>query len=210
MLEKIRQPFKRVIEPLARLIVRIGVSANAVTVIGTILTVLMALITGITGQLFWGAVGMTVLVLCDALDGSVAALAGGGTRFGAFLDSTLDRIADWAMLVSILIFFMWHTPVLSVWSQIGVWATVCALATSFLTPYARARAESINIEVKNGIATRADRILIILFSLAIVGLGAPVLILSCAMILLTILGIITVYQRIRKVYMLTLEDSRAR
>ena len=84
-------------------------SANAVTVIGSVLSILVALLTGVTGWLFWGAFMLTILVLFDSLDGSVAALSGGGTRFGAFLDSTLDRIADWATLAGIILYVNLHS-----------------------------------------------------------------------------------------------------
>ena len=98
MLEHLRAPFKRLIEPFAKALVSLGLTANAVTVIGAIGTIVVAFATGITGWLFAGAVVLTLLVLADSLDGSVAALTTGGTQFGAFLDSTLDRIADWALL----------------------------------------------------------------------------------------------------------------
>ena len=96
MLEHLRAPFKRLIEPFAKALVSLGLTANAVTVIGAIGTIVVAFATGITGWLFAGAVVLTLLVLADSLDGSIAALTTGGTQFGAFLDSTLDRIADWA------------------------------------------------------------------------------------------------------------------
>ena len=94
MLEHLRAPFKRLIEPFAKALVSLGLTANAVTVIGAIGTIVVAFATGITGWLFAGAVVLTLLVLADSLDGSIAALTTGGTQFGAFLDSTLDRIAD--------------------------------------------------------------------------------------------------------------------
>ena len=86
----------------------LGLTANAVTVIGAIGTIVVAFATGITGWLFAGAVVLTLLVLADSLDGSIAALTTGGTQFGAFLDSTLDRIADWALLAGVVIFFILH------------------------------------------------------------------------------------------------------
>ncbi|MFD0704988.1 phosphatidylinositol phosphate synthase [Alloscardovia venturai] len=203
MLEKLRVPFKRLINPIARFLVRIGMTANSVTIIGALGTVLVAIITGLTGLLFGGALALTILVLFDALDGSVAALTGGGTKFGAFLDSTLDRIADWAMLLSIIVYFLLHTNPTSMWSRVGLWAAAVALMTSFVTPYARARAESVGYEAKLGIATRSDRILIILGAMALAGILSTNLrprILTCAMVLLAVLGVITVGQRIYTVY----------
>ena len=116
MLEHLRAPFKKLIEPIAKALIAIGLTANAVTVIGAVGTIVVAIATGVTGWLFGGAVVLTLLVLADSLDGSIAALTTGGTEFGAFLDSTLDRIADWAMLVGVIIFFLmhrdwWHTAI---------------------------------------------------------------------------------------------------
>ena len=195
MLEHLRAPFKKLIEPIAKALIAIGLTANAVTVIGAVGTIVVAIATGVTGWLFGGAVVLTLLVLADSLD---------GTEFGAFLDSTLDRIADWAMLVGVIIFFLmhrdwWHTAIDNTpdyTSMIGIAAAAVAVMTSFVTSYARARAESVGYEVKNGIATRADRLTIILVGMAITGLTRQGLWLAIAMILLAGLGLVTVFQRI--------------
>lgn len=204
MLEHLRAPFKKLIEPLAKALISIGLTANAVTVIGTIGTIVVAFVTGITGWLFAGAVVLTLLVLADSLDGSIAKLTTGGTQFGAFLDSTLDRIADWALLVGVIVFFILHSD----WwydisqsspdyiSWVGVGAAMVSMMTSFVTSYARARAESVGFEVKNGIATRADRLVIILVGMAITGLTHHGLWLAIDMVLLAVLGVVTVFQRV--------------
>ena len=90
--------------------VAMGLSADAVTIIGAVGTIIAAIATGVSGWLFTGALVMTVLVIFDSLDGSVAAMTTGGTAFGAFLDSTLDRIADWAVLAGVVVYFLIHTP----------------------------------------------------------------------------------------------------
>ena len=204
MLEHLRAPFKKLIEPLAKALISIGLTANAVTVIGTIGTIGVAFVTGITGWLFAGAVVLTLLVLADSLDGSIAKLTTGGTQFGAFLDSTLDRIADWALLAGVIVFFILHAD----WwydisrsspdyiSWVGVGAAMVSMMTSFVTSYARARAESVGFEVKNGIATRADRLVIILVGMAITGLTHHGLWLAIDMVLLAVLGVATVFQRV--------------
>lgn len=204
MLEHLRTPFKKLIEPLAKALISIGLTANAVTVIGTIGTIVVAFVTGITGWLFAGAVVLTLLVLADSLDGSIAKLTTGGTQFGAFLDSTLDRIADWALLAGVIVFFILHAD----WwydisrsspdyiSWVGVGAAMVSMMTSFVTSYARARAESVGFEVKNGIATRADRLVIILVGMAITGLTHHGLWLAIDMVLLAVLGVATVFQRV--------------
>lgn len=204
MLEHLRAPFKKLIEPLAKALISIGLTANAVTVIGTIETIVVAFVTGITGWLFAGAVVLTLLVLADSLDGSIAKLTTGDTQFGAFLDSTLDRIADWALLAGVIVFFILHAD----WwydisrsspdyiSWVGVGAAMVSMMTSFVTSYARARAESVGFEVKNGIATRADRLVIILVGMAITGLTHHGLWLAIDMVLLAVLGVVTVFQRV--------------
>lgn len=205
MLEHLRAPFKKLIEPIAKALIAIGLTANAVTVIGAVGTIVVAIATGVTGWLFGGAVVLTLLVLADSLDGSIAALTTGGTEFGAFLDSHARiGIADWAMLVGVIIFFLmhrdwWHTAIDNTpdyTSMIGIAAAAVAVMTSFVTSYARARAESVGYEVKNGIATRADRLTIILVGMAITGLTRQGLWLAIAMILLAGLGLVTVFQRI--------------
>ena len=138
MLEHLRAPFKKLIEPIAKALIAIGLTANAVTVIGAVGTIVVAIATGVTGWLFGGAVVLTLLVLADSLDGSIAALTTGGTEFGAFLDSTLDRIADWAMLVGVIIFFLmhrdwWHTAIDNTpdyTSMIGIAAAAVAVETA--------------------------------------------------------------------------------
>lgn len=204
MLEHLRAPFKKLIEPLAKALISIGLTADAVTVIGTIGTIVVAFVTGITGWLFAGAVVLTLLVLADSLDGSIAKLTTGDTQFGAFLDSTLDRIADWALLAGVIVFFILHAD----WwydisrsspdyiSWVGVGAAMVSMMTSFVTSYARARAESVGFEVKNGIATRADRLVIILVGMAITGLTHHGLWLAIDMVLLAVLGVVTVFQRV--------------
>lgn len=205
MFEHLRGPWKRIIAPIARGLVRIGISANGVTIIGAVGTVVVAIATGLTGWLLPGAVVLAVLVAFDSLDGSVAALTGGGTQFGAFLDSTLDRIADWAVLAGVIIYLrrhevLWasdpthHGP--DVWAQIGMAAALFAIMTSFVTSYARARAEAEGFEAKNGIATRSDRLVIILVGMALTGAGLPLAVLSCFLVVLAFLGIVTVWQRI--------------
>lgn len=204
MLEHLRAPFKKLIEPLAKALISIGLTANAVTVIGTIGTIVVAFVTGITGWLFAGAVVLTLLVLADSLDGSIAKLTTGGTQFGAFLDSTLDRIADWALLAGVIVFFILHADwwydisqsSLDYISWVGVGAAMVSMMTSFVTSYARARAESVGFEVKNGIATRADRLVIILVGMAITGLTHHGLWLAIDMVLLAVLGVVTVFQRV--------------
>lgn len=215
MLERFRSGWKRIINPIAVLCVRLSISANVVTIVGSLLTIAVAVVTGVTGWMFAGAFVLTILVLFDSLDGSVAALTNGGTEFGAFLDSTLDRIADWALLVAVMLFFIlhadwWHDASdtsIDYVAMIGLGAALVSIMTSFVTSYARARAESVGYEVKVGVATRADRLAIILIGMAVTGLAHHGIWLCVAMVLLAALGVITVGQRIGEAHRLMTRDQ---
>ncbi|WEV68281.1 CDP-alcohol phosphatidyltransferase family protein [Bifidobacterium sp. ESL0769] len=208
MLEKLRPPFKRLIAPIAKLLVAMGLTANAVTIIGAVGTILVAIATGITGWLIPGSILMAILAAFDSLDGSVAALTTGGTKFGAFLDSTLDRIADWAVLFAVVLYFLLHGGMSiasgsidmdDVIGWVGIGASMYAMMTSFVTSYARARAESVGYEAKNGIATRSDRLVIILVGMLLSGIFGDPRWLMAFIVILAVLGTITVFQRIFEV-----------
>lgn len=200
MFEKLRGPWRKIISPIARALVKLGVTANMVTIAGAVGTAFFAVLTGFTGWLLPGAVMITVMVIFDSLDGTIAAQSGGGTAFGAFLDSTVDRIADWAVLLGVAIYLIRLKDFWTLWPQIGFWAALVSMMTAFVTSYIRARAQSIGLDAKNGIATRSDRLVIILVGMGLTGMGLPVAVLSCFMVLLAVLGAVTVGQRLYTVY----------
>lgn len=200
MFEKLRGPWRKIISPIARALVKLGVTANMVTIAGAVGTAFFAVLTGFTGWLLPGAAMITVMVIFDSLDGTVAAQSGGGTAFGAFLDSTVDRIADWAVLLGVAIYLIRLKDFWTLWPQIGFWAALVSMMTAFVTSYIRARAQSIGLDAKNGIATRSDRLVIILVGIGLTGMGLPVAVLSCFMVLLAVLGAVTVGQRLYTVY----------
>lgn len=200
MFEKLRGPWRKIISPIARALVKLGVTANMVTITGAVGTAFFAVLTGFIGWLLPGAAMITVMVVFDSLDGTVAAQSGGGTAFGAFLDSTVDRIADWAVLLGVAIYLIRLKDFWTLWPQIGFWAALVSMMTAFVTSYIRARAQSIGLDAKNGIATRSDRLVIILVGMGLTGMGLPVAVLSCFMVLLAVLGAVTVGQRLYTVY----------
>lgn len=200
MFEKLRGPWRKIISPIARALVKLGVTANMVTIAGAVGTAFFAVLTGFTGWLLPGAAMITVMVIFDSLDGTVAAQSGGGTAFGAFLDSTVDRIADWAVLLGVAIYLIRLKDFWTLWPQIGFWAALVSMMTAFVTSYIRARAQSIGLDAKNGIATRSDRLVIILVGMGLTGMGLSVAVLSCFMVLLAVLGAVTVGQRLYTVY----------
>ncbi|RSX56051.1 CDP-alcohol phosphatidyltransferase [Bifidobacterium dolichotidis] len=208
MLEKLRPGWKRLIDPIARGLVSLGVTANAVTIIGAVGTTIVGILTGLTGWLLEGAIVLTIFVVFDSLDGSVAALTTGGTKFGSFLDSSLDRVADWGVMLGVLIYFYVQQTTWSqvtnmsrndIYSIVGMGCTMYAVMTSFVTPYVRAKAESLGVEAKGGVATRSDRLTIILIGMGLTGIFHWNLLLVITMALLDILGTITVVQRILEV-----------
>ncbi|WP_115727408.1 phosphatidylinositol phosphate synthase [Actinomyces culturomici] len=149
---------RTIFTPLARVLARLGVTPDQVTITGTIVSIAIAVSTIPFGHVWQGALGLAVVLFMDSVDGTLARMTTGGTRFGAFLDSTLDRLADGAVFAS-----------LTAWAVFGLepgaaraWAIALGLAAivgAGAVPYARARAESVGVEAKVGIAERTDRLI---------------------------------------------------
>ena len=147
------------IGPLARALAGIGVSANAVTVAGGALSVIGAGLLAASMPLP-ALVVLLVGTLADTLDGQIAKASGGGTRLGAFLDSTVDRVADGALFVGAAASGAYlGQPLL-------LWASLVALVASFLVSYVRAKAESLGVKATVGPTPREARIVIFLIGLA--------------------------------------------
>ena len=194
MLERFRAGASRLIAPLALFLNRRGVSPDLVTAVGTLGVMLGALICYPLGWLWQGTLIVTFFVLADMLDGQMAKLSGTASKWGAFLDSSLDRLGDGAVFGGLLLYFAYQ-------QQEPVWAsfTLAALILGQLTSYVRARAESLGFEASGGIAARADRLLIILAGALLAGFGVPY-VLELAVVFLAVAGLITVGQRGRSVY----------
>ena len=147
------------IGPVARALAGIGISANAVTIAGGVLSVVGAGLIAANMPLPALAV-LLIGTLADTLDGQIAKAAGGGTRLGAFLDSTVDRVADGALFVGAAASGAY------LGQQVLLWASLVALVASFLVPYVRAKAESLGVGASVGPAPREARIVIFLIGLA--------------------------------------------
>jgi CDP-diacylglycerol---glycerol-3-phosphate 3-phosphatidyltransferase len=148
----------RFIEPIARLLGSLGLTPNAVTVLGFFLTVAVAGVLA-TGRLALAGILLTVTLAFDAVDGTLARMIGQTTKFGAFLDSTLDRWAEVAMYVAITWVFLQTND------DIGAILAVVALAMSLMVSYTRARAEGIGLQCKEGIFTRFERLAVLIAGL---------------------------------------------
>lgn len=188
-----RAALARVVEPVARGLLRLGLSPDAVTFIGTVGVSAAALIFFPRGQFVTGVLIMVLFVFSDMLDGAMARLQNRTGVWGAFLDSTLDRIADGAIFAAILI---WAVRTQSVWVQA---AALTCLVGGFVISYARARAEGVGLDCAVGFAERTERLLILVVSAFLYGLGVPY-VLPAALFVLAVLVLITVGQRLSHVH----------
>jgi CDP-diacylglycerol--glycerol-3-phosphate 3-phosphatidyltransferase len=173
----------RIIEPIAKILARMGLTPNMVTISGFALTLAVAIVLA-TGRLQLAGVLLIITLGADGLDGTLARLTGRSSRFGAFLDSTLDRWAEVAIYGALVWYFM------SSGQDNGVLLATAAMASSLMVSYTRARAEGIGIPLKEGLLTRLERLIIL-----IVGLIFPTL-LIWALWTIAVLAGLTAIQRI--------------
>ncbi len=191
MLERFRQFWTNLFKPVAHLLMKCGVSPDAVTVVGTAGVVAGALVFFPRGELLIGVLVVTAFVFSDLIDGYMARTLGTPSKWGAFLDSTLDRLGDAAIFAGLAVwFFRGGDDVLL--AYVALWALVMGSVTS----YARAKAESLGMQAKGGIAERADRLVAVL---AMTGLSAifdlPIL-LTVTLWAVALASTVTVVQRI--------------
>jgi len=191
MFEHLRTFFTNLITPVARLLLRWNVSPDAVTVVGTLGVVVAALWFFPRGDLLVGVLVITAFVFSDLLDGTMARVSGRTSTWGAFLDSTLDRMGDSAIFGGLVLYFAFVVE-----SELLAALTLYCLVTGWLTSYTRARAESLGHEAKGGIAARADRLVAVLAAAGLSDmLDVPVL-LEAVLWLLATASTATVVQRI--------------
>ena len=187
-----RKAVSGLVEPPARLLLRMHVSPDAVTLVGTAGAVAVALVCLPQGWFVVAVILLTLLTLSDLLDGTMARMAGTSGPWGNFLDATLDRLSDGAIFGGLALYgaFLgqpWITA-----------AATLALVTGQVTSYSKARAEAVGATANVGIAERAERLLIVAFAALLTGFGVPY-VLPAALWLLGALGLVTIAQRIRTV-----------
>lgn len=159
MFDSVARKYSRFfMEPLARVISYTGLSPNGATLIGFVLTVGVTIILA-QGYLLWGGILLIVASLFDSLDGTLARVIGRATRFGAFLDSTMDRFSEAVIFFGLFIYLSSQNQRLEL---ILIYATVVG---SLMVSYARARAEGIGVQVKEGLVTRFERVFILIVGL---------------------------------------------
>src|ERR687889_189419 len=157
MLERFRQFWTNTWAPLGNLFLRWGISPNTVTFVGTLGVVAGAVIFFPQGKLFVGVLFITAFVFSDMIDGAMARQSGRTSPFGAFLDSTLDRVGDAAVFGGLALYYVGPGD-----NGALVALALYNLTAGSVTSYARARAEALGMEAKVGIAERADRLVSIL------------------------------------------------
>lgn len=179
----------------ARGLVSLGVGPDAVTVVGTLGVVVSAFALWPAGRLELGAWLIFGFAMFDSLDGTVARLSGRQSQWGAFLDSTLDRVADAAIFGALAVYFHLQAD------TVGLVLSVFALGAGALVPYARARAEGLGVVADNGIAERADRLAVgITATWSVQALGVPVQVLHVVLAVLCVASLVTVGQRMHRVH----------
>jgi CDP-diacylglycerol--glycerol-3-phosphate 3-phosphatidyltransferase len=182
----------RLINPLARAALRVGLTPNSVTILGALGLIISAAYFYSKEEYFVGTLVVTFFVLSDLFDGAMARISEkGATAWGGFLDSTIDRVTDSAIVISLALPLIRNEDVLA-------YPAIVALVTGILIPYIRAKAESFNIACSVGITERTERLIIILVAAGFHGLGVPY-ILAIGIWSLAILGLVTVLQRLQVV-----------
>lgn len=203
MLERFRAAWARILTPIAKLLLRWGVSPDAVTWIGTAGVVLAAAICFPQGWLVVGSLVIGLFVFSDMVDGQMARLSHRTSKWGAFLDSSLDRVGDGAVFAGIALYFAGPGG-----SLVLAAVTLAALVMGQVTSYVKARADSIGVTVPGGLAARADRLVAILVAALLAGLGVPY-VLAVVVALLALATTWTVGQRVHAVYRATRTDASA-
>src|SRR5580693_6187488 len=193
MLNPLRPVMTRVFTPVGAVLARTPITANAITIVGTVGVAGGALGLFPIGELFPGALTCTIFVLLDMLDGVLARIKGTTGKWGAFLDSTLDRVADAAIFSGLVWWFMrgGHDPTLG---GVSLFCLVCGALVS----YAKARAEGLGLSCDVGLIERPERMLISLIAVGVSGLGVPY-ILPIGLWALAVGSAFTFGQRVRAV-----------
>jgi CDP-diacylglycerol--glycerol-3-phosphate 3-phosphatidyltransferase len=188
----LRAPVTRVVEPTARALTKRKVTPNQVTLVGAIGTCATSLIFFTRGELFVGTIAMLIFIFSDLVDGTMARLSGASSKFGAFLDSTSDRVVDATLIGSIT----YHLFTIDDSLQLVAWF---ALTGGFLVSYVKARAEASGFTCEGGFAERPERTIILLVSTGFAGLGVGY-ILAAGIWLIAITSFLTVGFRVIQVW----------
>ena len=163
-----RALFTRIFRPVAAFLVRRGVSPDVVTLVGTLGVVVGALVFFPLGEFFWGTLFITAFVFSDLVDGTMARMTERSSRWGAWLDSTLDRVGDAAVFAGIALWFAGDGD-----DRLLLVLSLYCLSSGAVVSYAKARAEGLGMTANVGITERADRLVVVLVATGLDGLGVP-------------------------------------
>src|SRR5881396_3108765 len=194
--QRVKDGFVKMIGPLARLLIKRGVHPNAITTVGTLVVIVSGVAFGV-GAIRWGGLLLLLSGIFDLLDGQVARQGGKITTFGAFYDSTLDRVGEGAVFTGLIFYFL-TGPLPAELKPRAIAAGLLALVASFLVSYTRARAEALGVENRVGIAARAERLLLLGIPTLVFGAGPgrQGVLLFWIVAVLAIVSAITVIQRV--------------
>lgn len=201
MLERFRRGWAAAMTPPARLLLALRVPPDAVTWAGTIITAALAIGCFTQGWLWQGTLLIAVFIFSDGIDGQMARMLDRQSVWGAFLDSSLDRVGDGALFGGVILFYAGMGGSV-LWAGMGLGALVLGQVTS----YVKARGESLGMSVRGGLAARADRVLVLLLGTLLTGLARDqhlpdvlVWALPVALCWLVLAGAVTVGQRMAQV-----------
>jgi CDP-diacylglycerol--glycerol-3-phosphate 3-phosphatidyltransferase len=180
----------RLLTPVAALLLRARVSPDAVTLVGTLGVSVGALWLYPTGHLLAGTLVITAFVFSDTVDGIMARSSGRSSTWGAYLDSTLDRVGDAAVFGGLVLWFTGGGD-----DRLTAVLALACLCLGAVVSYAKARAEGLGMTANVGIAERADRLVAVLATTGLVGLGLPRVVLTVVLALLALASLVTVVQR---------------
>jgi phosphatidylinositol phosphate synthase len=187
---RLKEAGRALLAPLVRLAQRLGITPNRVTVIGFAVVVVASVLIAV-GQLLAGAAILVAGSLLDAVDGALARATGGGTPFGGFLDSTLDRAAEAILYAGLIVYFL-RTDLDPIPPVVLALAALCG---SFMVSYTRAKAEAIGVSASVGLAPRTERLVLIVAGIALAGLGLEIGLIG-AIGIVAVLALATTVQRI--------------
>jgi CDP-diacylglycerol--glycerol-3-phosphate 3-phosphatidyltransferase len=188
----LRKPVSRVVDPVAVFLLRIGITPNGMTFFGSLGTSAMALWLWPQGEYFWGTMGVIAFIFSDLLDGTMARISKKSSQWGAFFDSTIDRVVDVALIGALLL------SLLKTDDRLAVVAFV-ALIGGFLVSYVKARAQALSLECDGGFAERAERVIILLTAVGFAGIGVPY-ILAVGIWILAVSSLATFVFRVHQVW----------
>ena len=201
MLERFREFWSNVWAPVGDLFLRLGIKPDWVTIVGTLGVSGGALWFFPRGQFFIGVMVVTAFVFSDIIDGYMARKSGQSSSWGAFLDSTLDRVGDAAIFGGLVLYYASDKPEADLGDpKIYLYLSLACLVLGSLTSYARARAESLGMHAKGGIAERSDRLVSILVATGLAGLFDLPFLREITLWALAIASLITVFQRMAIVH----------